>query len=104
MTTATIPAHNYKLGDIVYSSWGYEQTNINFYTVSHVTPSTVTLWPLSKTRTYTGHMTGTVVPAGEILSGKAIRRKASGDNAIRVSDFEYAHLWDGKPKHFSEYA
>lgn len=108
MTTATkTAAHIYKVGDILYSSWGYDQTNINFYEVVKATASTVTLWPMGKLKTYNGHMSGTVVPTDKLVLGsnaKAIRRKASGDNSIRISDYEYAHLWDGKPKGFTEYA
>ena len=32
-----------KVGDVLYSSWGYEQTNYNFYEVIAVTKKTVTL-------------------------------------------------------------
>ena len=34
-------ADHYKVGDIIYSSWGWEQTNINFYQVVEVKQKTV---------------------------------------------------------------
>jgi len=33
----------YKVGDIFYDSWGYEQTNIDFYQVVEVTPKSIKL-------------------------------------------------------------
>jgi hypothetical protein len=33
----------YKIGDIVYNSWGYEQTNVEFYQVVKITPKTITV-------------------------------------------------------------
>lgn len=32
----------YKVGDVLYESWGYEQTNVNFYQIIKVTGRTVT--------------------------------------------------------------
>jgi hypothetical protein len=33
--------HNYKINDIFYNSWGYDQTNIDFYQVVGVTAKTI---------------------------------------------------------------
>jgi len=35
------PAHNVKVGDWFYCSWGYDQTNVDFYRVVGVTPKSV---------------------------------------------------------------
>ena len=43
-TTARAPAwieHSVKLGDWFYCSWGYDQTNVDFYKVVGVTPKSV---------------------------------------------------------------
>lgn len=38
MNKATANIDGYKVGDIFYTSWGYEQTNIEFYQVVKATP------------------------------------------------------------------
>lgn len=40
--------HTFKVGDKVYNSWGYDQTNVDFYEVVEVTPSGAWLQPASK--------------------------------------------------------
>lgn len=37
--TVTATAHAVKVGDFFYASWGYDQTNIDFYKVVGFTPS-----------------------------------------------------------------
>lgn len=34
-------SHNFKLGDILYQSWGYDQTNIDFFQVVDILPKSV---------------------------------------------------------------
>lgn len=38
----------FQVGDVLYSSWGYEQTNINFYQVVKATDKTVWVREISK--------------------------------------------------------
>lgn len=38
----------YEKGNILYNSWGYEQTNIDFYVVTATTKMTVTIRPIGK--------------------------------------------------------
>ncbi len=33
--------HSFKIGQILYDSWGYEQTNIDFYQVTAVLPKSI---------------------------------------------------------------
>lgn len=47
-----------KVGDFFYSSWGYEQTNIDFYQVTTVKNKMVGLRPIGATRVYDGPMSG----------------------------------------------
>ena len=101
-----------KVGDILYASWGYEQTNIDFYEVVKATAKTVTVWKLKSEKTYTGQMTGTAKP---ILGAyaetrrnelKDIRRKVcqySDREFISITDYANAYPYDNKPKVFSTY-
>jgi hypothetical protein len=40
-------AHDFKVGDILYDSWGWEQTNIDFYQITEVLKGSVKLRPIS---------------------------------------------------------
>jgi hypothetical protein len=35
------PNHHYKVGNIIYNSWGYEQTNIDFFQVVEAKPKSI---------------------------------------------------------------
>lgn len=35
--------HDYKPGDVLSAVWGYEQTNVDYYEVTAITPGTVTV-------------------------------------------------------------
>ena len=48
MPTTTAPNH-FAPGDIVFNHWGYEQTNIDFYRVTKVTRSFLTLEAIAST-------------------------------------------------------
>lgn len=59
-----------KPGDVFYSSWGYDQTNIDYYKVVSVSPSgkTCKIVPIqSKVLKHTGFMSEHVVPNPEAL-------------------------------------
>ena len=52
----------YTVGSILYCSWGYDQTNVDFYLVVARKGDWLTLQPMNKKKTYTGHMSGTCTP------------------------------------------
>lgn len=107
-------AHNLKTGDVLYSSWGYDQTNIEFFKVIRVTACTVTVKAL-KSRAVSGDgWIGDVVPTEEFnetyplwwgKTSKTCRVINWGDgDRIRVHECATARVWDGQPKHFTDYA
>ncbi|NEL27712.1 MAG: hypothetical protein G3W59_22490, partial [Xanthomonas perforans] len=51
--------HTLDVGAVLVSSYGYEQTNVDFYEVVAVQNRTVTLRELVQDRQGTGHMSGT---------------------------------------------
>lgn len=99
--------HSFKQGDILYSTWGYEQTNADFYLVLKTTPKTVTLQQLeTSTDEIPGKMVGKTIPIKDKPTGKPLRRKVHnhhGDEFIVITNYEYAEKWDGKPIHTSSY-
>lgn len=102
------------IGDILYASWGYDQTNIDYYQVVRMTAKTVTFRELRATQTTTGFMCGDIVPnIGDFASAKEWTRpvKPSYDGSPCVPFAEYPggyqknlHRWDGRPMHNSWYA
>lgn len=105
----TEPKHNIKPGDIFYNSWGYEQTNIDFYQVVSTTAKTITLRKIKGiTEDYNAHhMTGTKKAAKDsFCSSETIRKTPYLFGGEWCVNFEYGAgaQWDGRPLNFSCYA
>ena len=113
MTTTTAQASRNDLhaGDILASSWGYEQTNWDFYQVIKTTARFVVLRKLRTRRIEcVPTMTGKIKPIANEFAGEPIRRKVhqawDGEawNVCDIEDYEIANPWDGVAKSFSSYA
>lgn len=99
--------HTLKVGDILYSSWGYDQTNVNFYQVTNIVgKNSVEIREISS-RVYSQESTYDYVVAVKdaFLSpqyegdkrGETMLKRARPDNSVKVSHSQTAWLWDGKP-------
>lgn len=97
---------NFKVGDILYCSWGYSMTLVDFYEVTFAKgKSTVTLMPIGA-RTISGSAgyQGEVVPIpGDSVGAEIVKRPQvkGGSIYVKISDSQRCYLWDGKPKHFN---
>ena len=80
---------NTKVGDIFYSEWGNEQTNVSFYQVIAIKGATYTLRELKKERIEKGNtMTGVVVPLiGDFVNDNAFNKRVV-DGGFR-HDYEF---------------
>ncbi len=103
-------ANQIEPGQIFCSSWGYDQTNVDFYRVVQLKGDWITLEPIAAQQSWdpSGSMTGQAIPAEPIkATGKAFRRKllrfASGASA-RIASYSFAYPWDGHPMRTSCYA
>lgn len=85
----------FKVGDILYSSWGYDQTNIDFYRVVKVLDKMVEIVEISSKSVDASH----VVPGGSVKDGKRIKKIVQPGGYIRLTSFSSAYKWDGKPKY-----
>jgi hypothetical protein len=101
MTTETQPQID--VGTIFYSSWGYDQTNVDFYTVTKRTATAVTLQQVKTIAVESGDMQGKVI-AGTEPVGKPIRRKLIHGDQVRIETYAGAWVWDGRPKGCTSYA
>ncbi|WNH54827.1 hypothetical protein [Stenotrophomonas oahuensis] len=99
-------AHTLKVGDVLYSSWGYEQTNVDFYEVIAVRGAVVDLIEIGQERTTNGHgMQGTCLPKKGVRTGYALlSKRPNALNQVRITGFASAAPWDGRAKNWSSYA
>jgi len=100
-----------KVGDIFYNSWGYDQTNIDWYQVVAVSPSgkTCKIRRIEGKLKETGFMSGQTVPNPNKWHKqypKVLQKKirVSGKEVNLPMEHGWCPMWDGKPKHSSWYA
>lgn len=98
--------NGFKVGDVVSYSWGYDQTNVDFFEVVAVTAKTVTVREVKKATTENGFMCGSTVPVPGAYVGEPKRKRVCGTpEEPRLSmDYGTARKWDGKPERCSWYA
>lgn len=98
-------SHDYTIGDILVSTWGYEQTNVTWYQVVRVPgPKSIEIRCIEHgAMTYSTTMSGTVLPKPDAFKDEPITKRVRPDGTIKV-DHAVASRWDGKPKFWSSYA
>lgn len=96
-----------KVGDILEDSWGYEQTNVEFYMVTKIISACkIEIVELGHTETETeSSMSGYVVPDKERRIGEPIQKmvsqssweKRDGGFHVKINDRVSLTPWDGRP-------
>jgi len=80
--------------DILVCSWGYDQTNIDYYQVTGVQgKNAVTICQIAAHAIETGNMTGECVPQSGRFIGKPMRKMAR-DGWVRINSFSSAKKWN----------
>ncbi|GAC1503641.1 MAG: hypothetical protein NVS1B10_08770 [Candidatus Saccharimonadales bacterium] len=96
-----------KVNDILECSWGYEQTNVDFYEVIKVTKNFITVQRIGTSEEATnGFMTSLATP-NRVIRKEIIRRKVHNYGAgefIKPEYYSSASVWDGTPQLASHYA
>lgn len=101
--------HGWEPGLILMCSWGYEQTNVDFYEVTALVGSTMVEVEQIGTQQATDStdgqhaMSDKAVPNPDHRMGRKGRYRVT-DGSIRLSGYAYAHPWDGKAVYRSWYA
>lgn len=97
-----------KCGDILCSSWGYDQTNVDFYQIVERTGRVgVIIRKISSTTfdSVTGiRLVDQVLPVKDSFISEPIRKKIGVRNYIRIASFSHATLWDGSAQYRTSYA
>lgn len=99
--------HGLVKGSILYASWGFEQTNVDWYeTVSVISDKTIELRQIAasvKTDEHLGAMSGYSRPEpGHYIGG--VMRKRATSHGVRLTSFSHARPWNGEAKRCTWYA
>lgn len=100
--------HPLVVGDVVYHSWGWEQTNVDFYVVVETTKNFVTLAPIPSVEVESAGLSSMAayVVAGDPKAAdmtKTFRARADSRGSVTMRH-GCASKWDGEKKYSSWYA
>lgn len=95
-----------KVGDILYTSWGYDQTNIDFFQVIKTSGiRTVDLVRINSRRIESlSDYTDNLMPMKDSFITEGYQSKENGTyrvkngNTVSINGYKNAWLWDGKSK------
>lgn len=101
----------YKVGDIIVNSWGWEQTNVNFYQIVKVGNKTIEIQSICSEIVEGSYgsngMSCNMVAVKDSFATDGdqykLRVKANGQLSNPES-YYYMHKWDGRPQYCSWYA
>lgn len=100
----------FKVGDVLYNSWGYDQTNIDFFQVVEVGPKSVKIREIGQIASYPpgySSMSEFVAPDVDNFVGEAKTKtlQVSSDGRVYISSRHGSiKKYDGTPKYQSHYA
>lgn len=92
-------------GDIFVSSWGYDQTNVDFYEVVKVSgPRTVQVVKIGQCVDYAGSGSDRVVPDRRVRLSEPMTKRLrpayyNDEWVFKVASYADAYTWDGSPRH-----
>ena len=103
--------HGLAVGDVLTRTWGYEQTNVDFYQVVRLPSArSAVVREIKQTETSDGalSLSGTVMPGiGDFLPhAEEVLLRAAGPNCLgsRSGRLGWLQKWNGKPQRVSHYA
>lgn len=100
----------FKVGDLFYASWGYEQTNINFFQIVGVGPKSVTIQEIAQELVREcAFMSEYVKPAKDSFIGEPstvnLRVQSWGEkNVVYIPHRHGLSVWDRQEVYQSHYA
>lgn len=104
--------HTLKVGDILHHSWGWEQTNCDYYQIIAVTPHGATIQEIAShtvpDSTYKHGMADMRLAVKDSFCGDPFKVRINGFNHVAAGDGPLSHgscgIWDGKANYCSWYA
>jgi hypothetical protein len=99
------PTPTPKVGDILVSSWGYDQTNIDWYKVVAVTKASIRIVQISGRTVEQNGPSDRVMPNTEEVPNPADKgalkrfRLSEKGYSVSINSYANAYLWDGNARH-----
>lgn len=94
---------HFTVGDVVYNSWGYDQTNIDWYQVVEVKAKSVVIRPVARNYAETQFMAGRCQPRRNEFTGEAQLKPLDETGNISAKHGGFSK-WDGRAVYESHYA
>lgn len=92
--------HGVKVGDVFRSSWGYDQTNVDYYQVVSVGNKTATFCKIAQLSESDGFLQGNCVPATNQFIGKPFKKliqKSSTESSAYIKIYSFANAYKIEP-------
>ena len=98
--------NSFEKDDILYSTWGYEQTNVDFYQIVDKTEKCVIIRQIACKRIEkeAGFMSEYLIPVKDQFIGEPMRKKVNYKDWINLTSYSGASKWDGKEILSTNYA
>jgi hypothetical protein len=107
--------HPLKVGDVLVSSWGYDQTNYDYYQVTRlVGKQSVEIRELGRQAAETGFLQGDCVPVKDFFKGEPMLKRVNENGSVKVHSWgvwaskkeavKVAGVEIFKPDHYTAYA
>jgi hypothetical protein len=106
--------HSLKVGDVITNSWGYDQTNVDWYAVVKITRAFVWLQPIAAHVEETGFMSGNSAPQvdttaaspsawGFVHLNRPVEKHAAHNTSVSMK-YGSGSKWNGETRYASWYA
>jgi len=104
--------HTLKVGDILYCSWGYDQTQVDYFRVKSILGKRKIKIVGLGTSLESDGIHDKATPSDEVGNhwtsdskggfGNTLMKYASSNNSVKISSFAYAYKWDGQAKYSTD--
>jgi len=94
--------HGVQVGQFFYASWGYDQTNVDFYQVVEVKGKTVQVRKVQKQVESCSRGSEMVAPQTDAFIGDVMKKRPQMGYKNQPSlamGHHHAYLWDGRARH-----
>jgi len=93
--------HGIEVGQVYYTSWGYDQTNVSFYLITSVKGQKIEFVKVGQETKDTNWDYGYAMPNTSCIISETMTAMATGKNTFNVKSRYSARLHNGKPKYYS---
>jgi hypothetical protein len=94
--------HGLQLGDVLVSTWGYDQTNVDYYEVTRVMERAIEIRPIRAECVDPSLTTEGLFPVAGSYTGEPMRKIPhvyDGRAYVTIESYAVASKWEGRPMH-----